>query len=216
MKTEIEQMQQSRTKSQQMKDLLISQWTFQGGITWLITAVLLIILTTTIQTNYDIQVGFVVWIKWVSFFLIALIAYMFRPRDEGTAILEGLSYYPFIQQMFARFLIIMGMQGIIILPFTFYITGTADIMTYLAATYVPLLFFGVTGFTSTIWLGGKLGSIATATLWTIFIFIDQQIEHMSIFRIAEHETILFSIGTIIGMSGLLLGTYRLKSKKVIE
>ena len=144
------------------------------------------------------------------------IAYMFRPRDEGTAILEDLSYCPFIQQMFARFLIMMGMQGIIILPFTVYITGTADVMTYLAATYIPLLFFGVIGFTSTIWLGGKLGSIATGTLWTAFIFIDQQIEHISIFRIAQHETILFSIGTIIAMSGLLLSTYQLKSKKVTQ
>lgn len=215
MPAEIEQLQTSRTTFQKIRDLLRSQWTFYGMTSWLLTAVFMIVLTTTIHANYEPQTGFVVWIKWMSFSLIALIAYLFRPRNEGNAILERLSYYPLIQQLFARFVIVMTMQGVIVFPLSFFFVDSMEMFTYLVATYVPLFFFGVVGFISTIWFGGKIGAIATALLWALFVFVDQQVGEISIFRLVEQDTISFRLCMIIIISFLLLASVLLKDRRSV-
>ena len=47
----------------------------------------------------------------------------FAQKMKGMNIIETLSYYPLVQQMFTRFMIVMALQLAITLPLSFIILG---------------------------------------------------------------------------------------------
>ena len=67
--------------------------------------------------------------------MIAVMGYAFRSKNEGNDIIEKLSYYPLVQQMFTRFMIVMALQLAITLPLSFVILGSVSSVLYLM---VPL------------------------------------------------------------------------------
>lgn len=213
MRVELEQLQQSRTPLEQMLDLLTSQWTFYGMRSWILTAIVMLVLTISVYGN-DLGVsGFSIWLKGMSFLMIVLIAYAFRPRNEGNATLEELSYYSLIQQMFARFVIVMGVQLILALPLIFFLLGSASTMAYIFGTFTPLFFFGTVGFASTFWLGGRVGTIMTAFLWFVQMLLDGQVQSLSLFRLPESDWFMLANVLFMLLSILLLGSIVLKREK---
>lgn len=216
MRAELEQLQKSRTRIEQMFDLLASQWTFYGMRSWILTAMVMLILTISVYGNDPGESGFSLWLKGMSFLMIILIAYAFRPRNQGNATLEELSYYPLIQQMFARFVIVMGVQLILALPLTFFLLGSASTMAYIFGTFTPLFFFGTVGFASTFWLGGRAGTIITAFLWFMQILLDGQVKSFSLFRLPESDWFILANVFLILLSILLLGSIVLKREKATQ
>lgn len=213
MRTELEQLQKSRTPFEQMVDLLASQWTFYGMRSWILTAIVMLILTISVYGNDSGEASFSIWLKGMSFLMIVLIAYAFRPRNEGNAALEELSYYPLIQQMFARFVIVMSLQLILALPLSFFLLGSASTAAYIFGTFTPLFFFGTVGFVSTFWLGGRAGTIITAFLWFVQMLLDTQVQALSLFRLPESDWFLAASVLLMLISVLLLGSIVLKRKK---
>lgn len=205
LRAQLEIAQSSLSWKDKWLNLFLSQWTFHGMKSWLLTGGIMLILSLTISQNMaDEMTGFAAWIKWVTLIMIAVIGYAFRPKDEGNHAIETLSYYPLIQQMFARFMIVMVMQCVIAFPLVFVITGKAGILTYMLKVFTPLFFFGVVGFVSTVWLGSKLGLLLTIMIWFVQIFFDK----MS-FSLFTQSNLLVHV-LIVGFSILLLGTVRLR------
>ncbi|GGP10769.1 hypothetical protein [Oceanobacillus neutriphilus] len=213
MRTELEQLQKSRTPFEQMVDLLASQWTFYGMRSWISTAIVMLILTISVYGNDPGESSFSIWLKGMSFLMIVLIAYAFRPRNEGNAALEELSYYPLIQQMFARFVIVMGVQLTLALPLSFFLLGSASTAAYFFGTFTPLFFFGTVGFVSTFWLGGRAGTIITAFLWFVQMLLDSQVQALSLFRLPESDWFVSANVLLMLISILLLGSIILKREK---
>lgn len=215
-RVDLEQLQQSRTPLEQIFDLLASQWTFYGMRSWILTAIVMLVLTLSVYGNDPGESGFSIWLKGMSFLMIVLIAYAFRPRNEGNATLEELSYYPLIQQMFARFVIVMGVQLILALPLIFFFLGSASTMTYIFGTFTPLFFFGTVGFASTFWLGGRVGTIITSFLWFVQMLLDGQVQSLSLFRLPESDWFVLANVLLMFISILLLGSIALKREKVSQ
>lgn len=98
LRMELETAQNTQSVSAQVANLFLSQWNFHGARSWLLTAIVMLVLTITISQNWGGHVaGFTVWIKWTSLIMIAVMGYAFRAQNEGNDIIERLSYTPLIQ-----------------------------------------------------------------------------------------------------------------------
>ncbi len=215
-RAELEQLQQSRTPLGEMFDLLASQWTFYGMRSWILTSIVMLVLTVFVYGNDPGVAGFSIWLKGMSLLMIVLISYAFRPKNEGNAMLEELSYYPLIQQMFARFVIVMGVQLILALPLIYFLLGSASTMVYIFGTFTPLFFFGAVGFVSTFWLGGRAGTIITGFLWFMQILLDGQVKSFSLFRLPESDWFMLANILLMFISIVLLGSIVLKRGKATQ
>ena len=102
--------------------------------------------------------------------------YAFRSKNEGNDIIEKLSYYPLIQQIFMRFMIVMALQLAITLPLSFFVLGRANSIYYLLGSFTPILFFGVVGFVSIIWFGQKIGFALAVAIWFGQLLLEKQLE----------------------------------------
>ena len=138
--------------------------------------------------------------------MIAMMGYAFRTKNEGNDIIEKLSYYPLSQQMFARFLIVMCMQFILVLPFNFGILGESSTASYIISSFVPLFFFGAVGFTSTIWFGQKIGLSLTLFVWLSQILFAGKDSNLTLFLTPENEHFYLFNLLVMLVSILLLGT----------
>ncbi|MBS4209312.1 hypothetical protein [Bacillus sp. FJAT-50079] len=207
LRAELEASQAQQTVFQKMASMFLSQWNFHGAASWLLTGAVILIITFTISGNFgDAATGFNAWIKWISLLMIAVIGYAFRAKNEGNRIIETLSYYPLIQQMFTRFLIVITLQLVIALPLSFFVFGEASSVIYIASSFTPLFFFGVIGFVSTIWLGEKLGLLITLSIWFSQLFVKEPV----LLQVPS----LFMHLMIISCSVLLLTSLLLKKREV--
>lgn len=210
-RAELEYNQAAQSMRSKLASLLISQWNFQGMRSWLMTGVVMLILTIVISVNVDNEmIGFMAWIKWITLILIAVMGNAFRSKNEGNDIIEKLSYYSFIQQMFTRFIIVMGLQLLITLPLSFFILGKASSLLYLTGSFVPIFFFGVVGFISAMWFGNKAGVLITLFIWLSQMLVDQQLKFASIFQLPSNEHFLLVNVIVMGVSILLLSSMLLK------
>jgi len=135
LRLELETKQNSLSTKDKIVNIFLSQWNFYGTTSWLLTGLVMIAITFTISENTaDPLFGFTTWIKWITLLVIAVIGYSFRPKNEGNEIIETLSYYPIIQQMFTRFMIVMGFQLVVALPLCFFIVGRESTILYLVSS----------------------------------------------------------------------------------
>ncbi|MCM3109649.1 hypothetical protein [Lederbergia lenta] len=212
-RTELETAQTTQTIKEKVTNAFLSQWNFYGSTSWLLTGVIMLILTITISQNTQNEMtGFLAWIKWISLIMIAVTGYAFRSKNEGNQIIETLSYYPLIQQMFTRFIFVMGLQLIITLPLSFFILGNTNSYLYLIGAFTPLFFFGVIGFISTMWFGQKTGVILTVFVWSTQILFDKQFHYISLFQLPENDYFLFINACIFTVSILLLSSILVKQR----
>lgn len=202
---DLENIQSSQTLKQKLMNLLLSQWTFHGMKSWILTGVIMLILTVTISLNSEGTAGFVTWIRWMTLGMIGVIGYAFRSKDEGNDVIEKLSYYPLIYQMFARFVIVMSLQMLIALPLIFIILGKASTIEYIIGTFTPLFFFGVVGFVTIMWLGQKIGLFCTLTVWFSQLFLEKIFNSISLFKLYESDqTMILNASIWIVSLGLLM------------
>lgn len=196
-------------------NLFLSQWNFHGARSWLLTGIVMLIVTLTISLNMGSEVTtFTTWIKWVTLIAIAGMGYAFRSKNEGNDIIETLSYHPLIQQVFARFVIVMTLQILITLPLSFMILGRANSMHYLLGSFTPTLFFGVVGFVCIIWLGQKIGIALAVGIWFGQSLLEEKFQWASLFKLPTNEDFLLMNLVVIGISCLLLSSLLLKNKQM--
>ncbi|WP_342429259.1 hypothetical protein [Neobacillus sp. FSL H8-0543] len=211
----LESHQDTQSMSARTVNLFLSQWNFHGTRSWLLTGIIMLILTLTISQNIGNEVaGFSTWIKWVTLFMIAVMGYAFRTKNEGNQLIETLSYYPLTVQMFMRFMIVMALQLAITLPLSFIILGATNSIYYLLGSFTPVLFFGVIGFVSTIWLGQKIGLLLALFVWFSQTLFEKQHQSASLFQLPENEGFLLMNIVVMGISILLLGTVTLKYRQM--
>lgn len=215
LRMELETAQKMQSVSEQITNLIFSQWNFQGARSWLFTAIVMLVLTITINQNWGAgAVGFTVWIKWVSLIMIAVMGYAFRTKNEGNDIIERLSYTPIIQQMFTRFMIVLVLQLAIALPLSFIVLGRIGSILYIISSFTPLLFFGVVGFVGTIWLGQKLGAILALVVWFGQVLLEDRLKFTSLFQAPGNDYFLFVNLIMVGISCLLLSSVTLKNRQL--
>ena len=215
MRAELEIEQESQTSSSRVQNLFLSQWNFHGARSWLLTGIVMLVLTITISQNMGSGVaGFTTWIKWITLIVIAVMGYAFRAKNEGNHLIETLSYYPLIVQMFTRFIIVMALQLAITLPLSFIILGRANSILYLFGTFTPILFFGVLGFVSTIWFGHRIGGLLALFVWFGQVLLENQLKFASLFQVSGNERFFFMNLVVLGVSCLLLSSVMLKNKQM--
>ena len=212
MRATLEAQQETQSISSRVASLFLSQWNFHGGRSWLLTGIVLLVLTITINQNGgDAGADFLMWIKWITLIIIAGMGYAFRSKNEGNEIIETLSYYPLVQQMFTRFMIVMAIQFAITLPLSFIILGNVNSVFYLLSSFTPILFFGVVGFVATMWLGQKIGILIALFVWFVQVLLEKQLTFAGLFQLPGNEYFLLTNIVVIGISILLLCSVPLKS-----
>lgn len=210
---ELEAAQTTQTMKEKVINAFLSQWNFYGSRSWLLTAIVMLILTITIRHNtQDEMIGFLAWVKWGSLIMIAVMGYAFRAKNEGNQIIETLSYYPLAQQMFTRFILVMGLQLMITLSLSFFLFGNASSILYLIGTFTPLFFFGVVGFISTMWFGQRIGILLTIFIWSVHSLFGQQFQSISLFQLPGNDYFLLIHASIFTFSILLLSSIPVKQR----
>ena len=169
----------------------------------------MIAITFTISENYgDAITGFASWIKWITLLVIAVIGYSFRSKNEGNEIIETLSYYPMIQQIFTRFMIVMGFQIVLALPLSFVVVGKESTILYLVSSFIPVFFFGVIGFVAIFWLGQKIGLSITLIIWFSQVLLKKKLLFLSP---SDHDFLVMN-AIILGFSILILSSILFKRR----
>lgn len=213
LRLELERAQSSLSINSKMANLFLSQWSFYGAKSWLLTGLVMAVVTFAVSENSaDPLTGFLNWIKWITLLVIAAIGYSFRPRNEGNEIIETLSYYPIIEQMFTRFMIVMGFQFVLTLPLSFIVLGSDVTSLYLVSSFIPVFFFGVIGFVATIWLGQKIGLSLTLVIWFSQVLVKKNI----LFQVPGDDYFLSMNLAILGFSVVLLSTILLKNRSSVK
>jgi len=212
LRAKLEERQNDQSVFSKIMDMFVSQWNFHSPISWFLAGSLMILLTTIINLNMSDEItnGFITWIKWITFIIIGFISFSFRNLNEGNQIIEKLSYYPLIQQMFIRFVMIMGLQLAITLPLSLFIVGKVNTFLYLLSSFTPILFFGVFGFVSIMWLGQKGGSIITIFVWFGQALFDKQLKFISLFQTPGNDNFMLIHLVFLGIAILLLSSMLLK------
>lgn len=207
LRIELETAQNSLSTRSKIVNLFLSQWNFYGTTSWLMTGLLMIAITFTISENSgDAITGFTSWIKWITFIVIGMIGYSFRPKNEGNEIIETLSYYSMIQQIFTRFMIVMGFQLVLMLPLSLLIIGKESTTLYVVSSLIPVFFFGVIGFVAIFWLGQKIGLSIALFIWFSQVLVKKRL----LFQAPGDEYFLSVNVILLGVSILLLGSVLLK------
>lgn len=215
LRVELEQMQESQSFLAQVSNLFQSQLNFHGMRSWLLTAIMMLLVTITISNNWGGRAeGFTVWIKWTSLIMIAIMGYAFRAKNEGNDILEKLSYTPLIQQMFTRFIIVLVLQLAISLPLSYMVLGGMNSILYIISAFMPLLFFGVVGFVGIIWFGQKLGATLALVMWFGQVLLEDRVKNLSLFQVPENDYFLLVNFFVFGISCLLLSSLILKKRQL--
>jgi len=213
LRQELETTQQSLSTRSKIINMFLSQWNFYGTTSWLLTALLMIAITFTISENFsDAVTGFASWIKWITLLVIGVIGYSFRPKNEGNEIIETLSYYPMIQQIFTRFMIVMGIQLVLTLPLSFVIVGKESTMLYLVSSFIPVFFFGVIGFVAIFWLGQKIGLSITLFIWFSQVLLKKKL----LFQAPGDEYFIVMNVMVLVVSILLLSSVILKKRFSVD
>lgn len=214
-RAELEELQAAQTMTARVVNLFLSQWNFQGARSWLFTGIVMLVLTLTISQNMGSgAASFTAWIKWITLLVIAVISYAFRAKNEGNQDIEMLSYYPLVVQMFARFLLVMTLQLAITLPLSFIIMGKMHSLHYFLGSFTPILFFGVIGFASTMWLGQKIGMMLVLFIWLSQLVLEKKVTYISLFQLPSHEHFLLMNVIVLGVSLLILSSVGLKMVRV--
>ena len=214
MRATLEAQQETQSFSSKVASLFLSQWNFHGARSWLLTGIVLLILTITISQNGgDAATDFLTWIKWITLIIIAGMGYAFRSKNEGNEIIETLSYYPLVQQMFTRFMIVMAIQLAITLPLSFIILGSVSSVLYLLSSFTPILFFGVVGFVATMWLGQKIGILLALFVWFAQVLLEKQLKFAALFQLPGNDYFVLTNIVVIGISVLLLFSVPLKNRQ---
>lgn len=213
LRKELEMSQHSLSTSSKIRNMFLSQWNFYGTASWLLTGLLMIIITFSISENTnDTTLGFTSWIKWITLLVITVVSYSFRPKNEGNEIIETLSYYPIIQQIFIRFLIVMGFQIILALPLSFIVIGKESTMLYIVSSFIPVFFFGVMSFVAIFWLGQKLGLALTLLIWFSQIVVKKKI----LFQLPNDDYFFIMNLLVFGVSILILSSVFLKKNYMVN
>ena len=214
-RAELENMQETQSFSAQVANLFQSQLNFHGMRSWLLTAIVMLVLTITIGQNWGSEAaGFTVWIKWTSLIMIAVTGYAFRAKNEGNEIIEKLSYTPLIQQMFTRFIIVLVLQLAIALPLSFIVLSGMNSALYMISSFTPLLFFGVVGFVGIIWIGQKLGATLALVMWFGQVLLEDRLKFASLFQVPGNEYFLLVNLAVLGISCLLLSSLIFKKHQL--
>lgn len=173
-RSQLEAIQADQSTSSKVVNLFLSQWNMQGTRSWLLSGIVMLLLTVIIHVSVDNEMtGLLVWMKWMSLLMVVVMWYAFRSRNKGNDIIEMLSYYPLLHQMFARFVIIITFQVAIALPLSFFILGQESSVLNVLAAFAPLFFFGVVGFISAIWFGSRGGIMIALFIWFSQFLLDQ-------------------------------------------
>ncbi|MBW7474784.1 hypothetical protein K0T92_08500 [Paenibacillus oenotherae] len=212
LRAELEAVQARQSAASKLANLFLSQWNFYGMRSWLLTGIVMLLLTVMISVSAQNEItGLLAWMKWISLVMIAIMGYAFRATNQGNDIIEQLSYHSLIQQMFARFIIIMALQLVMTLPLSFFIVGGESSLLYIFGSFVPIFFFGVVGFSSAMWLGPKIGVILTLFIWFSQMLLDGGYQAASLFQLPGNEQFLWMNGGLLGISCLLLGSVLYKN-----
>lgn len=215
LRMELETAQETQSVAARVANLFLSQWNFQGARSWLLTGIIMLILTLTISGNWGSgTAGFTIWIKWITLIMIAVMGYAFRSKNEGNHIIERLSYTPLIQQMFTRFMIVLVLQLVITFPLSFIVLGEMNSALYVMSSFIPIIFFGVVGFVGTIWHGQKLGATLALVVWFGQVLLGDKLKVASLFQVPGNDYFLLVNLIVLGASGLLLSSIVLKNHRL--
>lgn len=210
---ELEFLQEKQSTKSRVINLFLSQWNYYGSRNWLYTGVIMLLICLTINEGTEDGVsGYVAWLKWGTLVVILFIAFAFRTKDEGNRIIEELSYTPVLHQLFARFIIVMGVQFVISLPLSYFIFGNSGSVLLVFTSLSAMFIFGVIGFVSTFWFGQKIGLAMTLVVWLLQFVFESKVTIASIFQEPQSQSFMFTHMFALIISLLLLSSVLIKGR----
>lgn len=162
--------------------LLRSQWNFYGIRSWLLTCIAVGATGYMAYNGYsewNTSGGLHLWIFGLTLVIIGGIAAAFRPRDEGTMILQQLGKYSLLEQILTRFLLVTCFQLVIALPLSLLLYKEAFGMPLAAFLYgwiVPVLTVAVCAFVLNQWLGMWPSAVFLLTVWSLSLAGSEDID----------------------------------------
>ncbi|WP_422656700.1 hypothetical protein ACK8P5_13000 [Paenibacillus sp. EC2-1] len=120
---ELDLFQQTSSNEKQCSRLLgliRSQWNAYGFRSWLTTGAS-IVATGYIASTYHTEKynDLFLWTLGLTLIILGTIVYAFRPRDQGTMILEQLGKYSLLEQTLTRLILVMLFQIVVAVPLSF-------------------------------------------------------------------------------------------------
>lgn len=211
LRAELEAAQSAESALSRLAGLFLSQWNLYGLKSWLPTGLVMLAVTVAVTAGAQNEMdGIHAWMKWISLAAVAAMGLAFRPANDGNDVLEKLSCYPLIQQMFARYVIVTVLQVVLSLFLSLLILGDEVSIPYLLGSFVPVIFFGAVGFTSAMWFGPKAGVLMTLLVWFGQLLLDQRHHALSVFRLPWSGQWWGVTAGIAALCCLMLGSVMLR------
>lgn len=219
-RAELESYQQAQPLVRKLFDLLAAQWNVYGSRGWIGTAVLMIgatVLSAT-RARSDLPMhALLEWLTYVTLITIAVVAYAFWPKNEGMSILEKLSAYTLMQQLSARFVLVVGFQMIAAVPLSWMIGGDAASLGGLLLSWaVPMFLFGAVCFVLSNWVSTQAALGFCLALWTAQVLFHAKLKYFNLFSAPGEPYFLPSRLTALGISLLLFGLFYLWKRRAVQ
>ncbi|MFD2168595.1 hypothetical protein [Tumebacillus lipolyticus] len=218
LRAELEAYHRERLTLRKLCNLFLAQWNVYGGRSWLLTALLMALSTVGTITYLPLEPPIFVLIKWVSLttlIMILSVSYAFWPKNEGMEILEKLSAYTLMQQLSARFVLVVGFHMIVSVPLASLIgSESASIGGLLLSWSIPMLFFGVTCFVIATLLSTKAAIGCCLLVWSIEVLFHEHLKVFDLFSAPGDLYFLESRWVAFGIILLLLSLFYNKKRWV--
>ncbi|GIP38488.1 hypothetical protein J31TS4_17680 [Paenibacillus sp. J31TS4] len=191
--------------------LLRSQWHGYGTRSWLLTGLALLAAgAAAYGSGAPPERQWTIWLYGITMLVIAVIGYAFRPRDEGTELLEQLGQYSVLEQTLARLAIVTGFQLAVALPVSAFVYRGESGLSVTAFTIgwtAPMLFLAVLGFVLIQWAGIRLAFTGILALWAFTLAAGERLAWMRWFLLADEPGFVTGRLWLLGAAAVLLALY---------
>lgn len=194
-------------------NLIISQWNVYGTRSWGATgAAIATAGFIALKAQNDKYNALFIWIIGLTVTVLAAVIYAFRPRDEGTVILQKLGKYSMMEQTMARLVLVTIFQILAALPLSYilYHRGVeVSLADFLLGWSVPVISAAVICFVCVQWFGQWGNAIILFGMAGLLILSPENVRLNLMNMISHPETESFYTvrGIMLSAAALLMLIY---------
>jgi hypothetical protein len=216
LRAELEAVQMRQSPLQTLFQLVSAQWNFYGSRSWLMTALLMVAASfggTAYVPTGEPLLALMEWVKWMTLLIIVFVGWAFRSKNEGMRLLERLGAYSLVQQLSARFVLVIGFQMILAGVLSLFVRG-ASLGGFWLSWSIPMLFFGVALLALSTWANAKVAVGVSLGLWSLQFFAHQQLGAFDLFALPGMEHFAMSRWVTAGLTVALWLVWRRRIGRV--
>lgn len=200
-------------------NLLRSQWNFYGLRSWIMTCIAVGATGYLAYTKHaapNASDSLLLWIFGLTLAAIGGISAAFRPRDEGTMILQQLGKYSLLEQTLTRFLLVTCFQLVVAFPISLLLYKEEfgiPLAAFLTGWMAPVLFTAVCGFVLNQWLGMWPSAVFLLAVWSLSLAGSGHLDWLNGLADMESPYFMGIRAVMLMLAALLLTGYALGQRK---